>query len=131
VIWFQFKYDNKHYYISDKGYRYEVDNKRIKRISRAMYKHIFHKKEKGTIMDTLRSELKQRAQAVCDNKLEVLEFFIDDDIDQLYTMIMENMGIDEYIDEMSHRVYELDDVYYILEEDDMLAIQNIEKGEKI
>jgi hypothetical protein len=73
--------------------------------------------------------LEQFSQASFDNTRDVLEWFIDDDVSQLYAMIMENMGIDEFMQEMSHRVYELDDIYYILEEEDMLRLQEIEKGE--
>jgi hypothetical protein len=73
--------------------------------------------------------LDEFSQAVFDNKIQCLEWFVDDDVSQLYTMIMENMGIDEFMEEMSHRVYEYDDVYYILEEEDMLKLQEIEQGE--
>jgi hypothetical protein len=73
--------------------------------------------------------LEQFSQASLDNTQDVLEWFVDDDVSQLYTMIMENMGIDEFMEEMSHRVYEYNDVYYILEEEDMLRLQEIEQGE--
>jgi len=73
--------------------------------------------------------LENYAQTICDDTYCVLEWFMEDNIDGLYTMIMENMGIDDFMQEMSHRVYELDDIYYILEEDDMLRLQEIEQGE--
>lgn len=73
--------------------------------------------------------LEKFSQASFDNTQDVLEWFVEDDLGQLYTMIMENMGIDDFMQEMSHRIYELDDVYYILEEEDMLKLQEIEKGE--
>jgi hypothetical protein len=73
--------------------------------------------------------LEHFSQASLDNTQDVLEWFVDDDVSQLYTMIMENMGIDEFMEEMSHRVYEYNDKYYILEEEDMLRLQEIEQGE--
>jgi hypothetical protein len=65
--------------------------------------------------------LKENAQFI-GNKFEVLEWFIRDDVYQLYEMIMENMGIDEWLDEMSHRIVEFGDVYYVLEEEDLLEL---------
>jgi hypothetical protein len=73
--------------------------------------------------------LDEFSQAVFDNKIQCLKWFVDDYVSHLYTMIEENIGIEEWFDEMSHRVYEYDDVYYILEEENMLRLQEIEQGE--
>lgn len=77
----------------------------------------------------LKIELEIRSQAICNNKLEVLEWFAEDNTDMLYELIMEGKDIDNFIDDMNNRVYELYDTYYILEEDDMLFIQAFAEGE--
>lgn len=77
----------------------------------------------------LKIELEIRSQAICHNKLECLEWFTEDNTDILYQLIMEGKDIDDFLYDMSNRVYELDDVYYILEEDDMLFIQAFAEGE--
>lgn len=82
--------------------------------------------ENGLLLDEQEQWLEDNAQAVFYNKMECLEWFVDDDISQLYTMIEENMGIDDWFDEMSHRIVEYNDTYYILEEDDM---KTYKKGE--
>jgi hypothetical protein len=70
--------------------------------------------------------LKDNAQAVFNEKIQCLEWFVDDDISQLYTMIEENIGIDEWFDEMSHRIYQYQEKFYIFEEEDFLKIQQME-----
>ena len=77
----------------------------------------------------LKLELEIRSQAICHNKLEVLEWFAEDDTDILYQLIMEGKDIDDFLNDMNNRVYELDDTYYILEEDDMIYIQSLSEGE--
>jgi hypothetical protein len=86
----------------------------------------------GNLLDEQERFLEEHAQAVFHNKIECLEWFVDDDISQLYTMIEENMGIDEWLQEMSHRIEEYDETYYILEEEDLITYRDTfyNKGEK-
>ena len=86
----------------------------------------------GNLLDEQERFLEEHAQAVFYNKMECLEWFVDDDISQLYTMIEENMGIDLWFDEMSHRIEDYDDTYYILEEEDLITYRDTfyNKGEE-
>jgi hypothetical protein len=76
--------------------------------------------ENGNYLDDRKQWLEDNATAVFYNKLECLEWFVEDDIYQLYQMIDSNMGIDEWYDEMSHRIEEYDETYYILEEEKLI-----------
>jgi hypothetical protein len=71
--------------------------------------------------------LKDLAQASFKTKIECLEWFIEDDTRQLYDMIENNIGLDEWFDGMNNRIYEHEGVYYILEEDDFLTLQTMEE----
>lgn len=78
----------------------------------------------GTFIDEKEQWLEDHAQAVFYNKLECLEWFVGDDIYQLYQMIMENMGLDEWHFHMRHRIEEYNDTYYILEEEDLIEFRS-------
>lgn len=86
----------------------------------------------GDLIDEQERFLEEHAQAVFYYKMSCLEWFVDDDISQLYTMIEENIGIDEWFDEMSHRIEEYNDAYYILEEEDLITYRDTfyNKGEE-
>lgn len=76
--------------------------------------------------------LEDNAQAVFGSLIQCLEWFVGDDLYILYTMIEENISLDDWFDEMSHRIVWNEDTYYILEEDDMIEYRNnfwLKKGE--
>ena len=68
--------------------------------------------------------LEEKAIAACKNKLEVLMWFTEDNQNILYEYVMDGVDIDDFMEEVSNRVYELDDIYYILEEEDLLELQD-------
>jgi hypothetical protein len=74
----------------------------------------------GNYLDDRKQWLEDNAIVRFYNKLECLEWFVEDDIYQLYQMIDSNMGIDEWYDEMSHRIEEYDETFYILEEETLI-----------
>jgi hypothetical protein len=76
--------------------------------------------ENGNYLDDRKQWLEDNSIVRFYNKIECLEWFVEDDISQLYTMIDENIGIDEWYDEMSHRIEDYDDTYYILEEEKLI-----------
>lgn len=76
--------------------------------------------ENGNYLDDRKQWLEDNAEVRFYNKLECLEWFVEDDIYQLYQMIDSNMGIDEWYDEMSHRIEEYDETFYILEEETLI-----------
>lgn len=86
----------------------------------------------GNLLDTQEKWLEEHAQAVFYSPIECLEWFVDDDISQLYTMIEENMGIDEWEQENSHRIEFYNDTYYILEEEVLITYRDTfyNKGEE-
>lgn len=79
----------------------------------------------GTFLDSDEQWLLDHAQAVFYNLMDCLKWFVEDDIGQLYDMIENNMGIDEWYVEMSHRIENYDDTYYILEEEDLMKFRGI------
>jgi hypothetical protein len=88
-----------------------------------------------SFMKNVMQMVEEKAQAILDTPIECLEWFVEDDVSQLYAMIEENMGIDEWIKEMGHRIFEANDKFYILEEEDLLQVIDVlyknkeEKGE--
>jgi hypothetical protein len=81
--------------------------------------------ENGNYLDDRKQWLEDNADVRFYSKMECLEWFVEDDISQLYTMIEENIGIDEWLQEMSHRIEEYDETYYILEEEDLITYRDI------
>lgn len=78
-------------------------------------------------MKRLKDFLELYAIGVFQTKGEVLEYFAEDNVGYLYEIILSNMGIDEWLIEMSHTVFEFDDLYYVLEERDLQSAINIER----
>lgn len=78
----------------------------------------------GVLLDTEEHWLDYYSQVIFYSKIHCLKWFVEDDIDQLYTMIEENIGIDEWFDEMSHRIVFYNNTYYILEEEDLITYRD-------
>lgn len=85
----------------------------------------------GNLLDTQEQFLETHAQATFFNKMECLEWFVEDNVNALYLMIEINMGIDKWFDKTSHRIEEYNDTYYILEEEDLITYRDTfyNKGE--
>lgn len=69
--------------------------------------------------------LEEKAVAICQNKLEVLMWFTEENTNRLYEYIMDGVDIDDFMEEVSNRVFELNDIYYILEEEDLLELSSM------
>jgi ferredoxin-fold anticodon binding domain-containing protein len=81
----------------------------------------------GKLLDKSEQWLEDHAQAVFYNLIECLEWFVDGDVSQLYTMIEERVSLDDWYVEMSHRIENYNDTYYILEEEDLMKFRGILK----
>lgn len=76
-------------------------------------------------MNKQKEWLENNSQVYFYNRIECLEWFIQDDISQLYTMIEEDISLDDWFDEMSHRIVFYEGRFYILEEDDVITYKEI------
>jgi hypothetical protein len=85
----------------------------------------------GNSFDTNEIWLEHHAQAIFNYPIECLEWFVDGDTHQLYTIIEEGITLDDWMKSMSNRIVFYNTRYFILEEEEIINFMYISKPDEL